>query len=1152
MQQRLIHWRILIGLFIVFGVFFSGSLPQSTQIASADEPIVIEAESEFIVQSGSWTRIEDAKASGGAYLVSSGTSTDMLELAFAGSYLEVRYVMQTSTGTLAIEVDNQVMRTVRPGEENVLAGTINYLDDKDHLLRIYSEDGVVAVDALVVSRLVDETPDSIFAPSFGPAIVGDFRPMQLQQNYASATHNALQTIRHSGASYIKVHFQNLNLPPGDTITVSNPYGTEVHTYPGDGFTIHSDTEPGFWALSIIGDTVNIEVHSSAQNETISDARYGYSIDQYAFGFPDLQNITEDTRSTCGVTERPDAVCFSGTHPTEFERTEPVGVLLLGGFEACTMWRVGPGNLVFTNEHCITNQAQANASEMRFNWQRQTCGGALLPGTTVSVDQFVMDHFVLDFALVTLENFPAIEQFGFLELDVRQPNVLERIYIPQHGNGDPKQLAILSDVDGAAGPDNNCRVRDNAFDGNGTNTDVGYWCDTVGGSSGSPVLSGDTHQVIALHHFGTGAPPNACDADTMNSGARIDLVYPLVAKQFLYAPTTIEYTTTPTFSVPEVAGAQWYRIRAMNSINALIYDSWFPTSQMSCSSGVCSIKPSTPISGMAGNFRWRSQTWSSAAGFSAESATWNFNILSPTLITSGTINDNLGKPTVSWNRLNRGETHYQLYFSGPGGGFDQWVEASVACSTSTCSATPAQPLRAGSNSWFARAWGPEGFGGWTGASTINLTATVLPQIIKGVPNGAGPVTAAPVNFTWTHNANAHSYELYLGGPNGFVDYRSWQAASSCTGGNCSIFINVPTNGSYTWFLRGLNAAGGGAWGPNDAGGNFGAVTFNVAVPNPSHITKLDPVGDNLISGLVNFSWTPNANAVSYEVYVAGPGGWSDYRTWDSATYCAATCNISILVPSNGNYTWYLRGKSAVDFGPWGPTSGNFDPANFSVNAPVVAMVNKTSPIQGANVPTNAITLTWAETANATSYQIYLAGPGGFVNFREYFPGTTAICTAGTCSTTIYTSSNGLHQWYMRARSAAGFGVWGPNDAGGDLGLRTFSVTAPAPAANPTLTAPANAAILANGGNSLTFAWNTVPNATWYSLVLVNRITGAVVSQTWVSAASMNCESSSPCSFTTNVATGSYRWAVLTWGPGSTSVPTYVPGITPTFTFDKLGL
>jgi len=60
---------------------------------------------------------------------------------------------------------------------------------------------------------------------------------------------------------------------------------------------------------------------------------------------------------------------------------------------------------------------------------------------------------------------------------------------------------------------NCAVDDPTYYGYDEGTDVSYFCDTDGGSSGSPVLSSTTHKVVALHHFG-GCP---------NSGVRIDLI-----------------------------------------------------------------------------------------------------------------------------------------------------------------------------------------------------------------------------------------------------------------------------------------------------------------------------------------------------------------------------------------------------------------------------------------------------------------------------------------------------------------------------------------------------------------------------------------------------------------------------------------------------
>jgi len=128
----------------------------------------------------------------------------------------------------------------------------------------------------------------------------------------------------------------------------------------------------------------------------------------------------------------------------------------------------------------------------------------------SCHQVLATDDVLDFTLFTVQNFAAVQQFGYLNLDVRDPAAGEELYIPQHPGGDPTVIAMDSDQDQGG----NCQVQDPAADGYATGSDVSYYCDTAGGSSGSPVISRVSNKVIALHHFG-GCP---------NAAVRIDLIY----------------------------------------------------------------------------------------------------------------------------------------------------------------------------------------------------------------------------------------------------------------------------------------------------------------------------------------------------------------------------------------------------------------------------------------------------------------------------------------------------------------------------------------------------------------------------------------------------------------------------------------------------
>jgi serine protease len=341
-------------------------------------------------------------------------------------------------------------------------------------------------------------------------------------------------IRTPDASFIKVHFDDFNLPAGLVLEVSNPAGTEVYRYSKkhrDAHTVDSnagqDGKRSFSAMSITGPVAQLRIVGNAAEGWTRN--HGVNITRYMEGYPEalMPKLQKDgllsdggrvgPTAICGVNDKKDAVCYQSTDATAYDRARPVAKLVMGG-GSCTAWRVGSGNHMFTNNHCFTTTAEAAASEVWFNYQDTTCGGSTV-ATTVKVAgaTVLRTDATLDYTLFTVANFANISSFGYLGLDVRVPTQGEQIFIPQHAGGRTKELATVSDHVGGG----RCIIDTATQDGSGTMTDAGYKCDTEGGSSGSPVLARSSNKAIALHHLG------GCN----NSGAHIAKIWPQVSTHF---------------------------------------------------------------------------------------------------------------------------------------------------------------------------------------------------------------------------------------------------------------------------------------------------------------------------------------------------------------------------------------------------------------------------------------------------------------------------------------------------------------------------------------------------------------------------------------------------------------------------------------------
>ncbi|MCX7830137.1 MAG: serine protease, partial [Acidobacteria bacterium] len=211
--------------------------------------------------------------------------------------------------------------------------------------------------------------------------------------------------------------------------------------------------------------------------------------------------------------------------------DPVGRMLFqsgGSWYICTGSIVSPNSHFLTNNHCISDQTGASTLEVWWRYQSPTCSGTTGTKEYVSTGaQFITTHQNLDFTLLQLTDPKPVQSYGYITIANRPAVLGERIWIPQHGGGSVKKFAVESDMDQGG----YAIVDDDNLEGWIPNSDFGYYADTEGGSSGSPVLDSQ-NKLIGLHHFGL--PSGYSCGNYMNQAVKISLIYPLIA-DYIGAP-----------------------------------------------------------------------------------------------------------------------------------------------------------------------------------------------------------------------------------------------------------------------------------------------------------------------------------------------------------------------------------------------------------------------------------------------------------------------------------------------------------------------------------------------------------------------------------------------------------------------------------------
>lgn len=269
---------------------------------------------------------------------------------------------------------------------------------------------------------------------------------------------------------------------------------------------------GYYALSMDSDHVDMQVIDA--DGRVLEGGYTLLVDKVDVGFRDIAEKPQlGTSAVIGADQRERAVCYRDSAPAAYRHSQAVARIYGHGYVG-TGWRVSSQNRMLTNHHVIGNSQNPADFEVWFGYEHVNCSsdGQVQPGIKVRGGARLVGDSGLDFQLFTLNEsqLGSVARFGYLGLNVGGVTPGQVIYIPQHGGGSPRQLALFVDGGGR------CRIDAT------TGTLARYACDTAGGSSGSPVIDWNTNKAIALHNSTIGSA---------NQGNRINQIWPRIQPYF---------------------------------------------------------------------------------------------------------------------------------------------------------------------------------------------------------------------------------------------------------------------------------------------------------------------------------------------------------------------------------------------------------------------------------------------------------------------------------------------------------------------------------------------------------------------------------------------------------------------------------------------
>lgn len=263
---------------------------------------------------------------------------------------------------------------------------------------------------------------------------------------------------------------------GITVVVRDAGNNEVARYPGEKLV----DERTVWTPLIKGATAQVEVTGQAAAGT----ELRVLINAVASHVPPAK----PTLNIVGAFDLEDIEYIRINQPDIFAAGRSVAKITFVSSEgpaACTGFMVSDDRML-TNHHCINTDEICRSADVIFGFDKPE---DLLGEEIRKCVRLIDKDEKLDAALIEVAGSPGT-RWGSLALSDGHPAVPEPTVVVQHPAGFHK---FVSRKD--------CVVSTMPADGVIPGSDFGHTCDTMDGSSGSPVLRRADLKVVGLHHWG---------------------------------------------------------------------------------------------------------------------------------------------------------------------------------------------------------------------------------------------------------------------------------------------------------------------------------------------------------------------------------------------------------------------------------------------------------------------------------------------------------------------------------------------------------------------------------------------------------------------------------------------------------------------------